>query len=132
MFGMKNLIRSRLLFISLISFSALAWAGDSERTFFKVNKLSCGVCVGKINAKLKTFDGYIGMLANIDKGLVAVDHRQNLTQSKISDAITSTGYPARVASESEYDQQRSISSKSPGWRSPSNGFLARFLNILRR
>lgn len=129
MFGTKNLIVACLLFISFIFFSAPTWAEDSRRTFFKVNNLSCGACIGRIHAKLKTFDGYIRMLSNIDKGLVAVDHRQNLTDSEISEALTSIGYPAKVASESEYDQQRSISSKSPGWRSPSDGFFARFFRI---
>lgn len=91
MLGIKNLIVACLLFISFIFFSALTWAEDSRRTFFKVNNLSCGSCAIKINTKLKTFDGYIRMLANIDKRLVAVDHRQNLTDGKISEAITSIG-----------------------------------------
>jgi len=128
----KNLTVVCLLFISIIFFSALTRAEDSERTFFKVNNLSCGSCLGKINAKLKTFDGYIGMLTNLDKGLVAIDHRQRLTHSEISEAITSIGYPAKVASESEYDQQGSISSESPGWKSPNDGFFARLLRIFNR
>jgi copper chaperone CopZ len=132
MLGKKSLITACLLFISIIIFSALIWADDSSRTFFKVNNLSCGFCITKINTKLKTFDGYIRMLANFDKGLVAVDHRQNLTDSEISEAITSIGYPAKVASESEYDQQRSLSSKAPGWTSPTDGFFNRLLGIFRR
>ena len=132
MLGTKKSITVCLLFISFSFFSALTWAEDSRRTFFKVSNLSCGACTGKIDAKLKTFEGYIGMLANIDKGLVAVDHRQSLTDSEISGAITSIGYPARVASESEYDQQRSISSESPGWISPNDGFFARLLKIFGR
>ncbi|CAB1065390.1 hypothetical protein D1BOALGB6SA_10187 [Olavius sp. associated proteobacterium Delta 1] len=128
----KNLIAACLLSISFIFFSVLSWAEDSGRTFFKVNNLSCGACLVKINAKLKNFDGYIGMLANIDKRLVAVDHEQSLTDSEISEAITSIGYPAKMASESEYNQQRSISSESPGWKSPNDGFFARLLEIFSR
>lgn len=131
--GTKKLIAACLLLILFSFFSTLtSWAEDSRRTVFKVNNLSCGTCTGKIDAKLKTFEGYIGMLANIDKGLVAVDHRQSLTDNEISGAITSLGYPARVASESEYDQQESISSESPGWISPKDGFFARLLKILNR
>jgi hypothetical protein len=74
MSGLNEAAISQELSISFIFFSAPAWAEDSRRTFFKVNNLSCGVCIGKINAKLKTFEGYIRMMANIDKGLVAVDH----------------------------------------------------------
>ena len=128
----KSLILTCLLYISLIFSSAPACAEESYRTIFKVDNLSCGGCVGKINGKLKKFDGYIGMLANFDKGLVAVDHRQNLKDREISDAITSLGYPAKVASDSEYDQQRLISSESSGWRSPSDGFFARFLRVFSR
>lgn len=128
----KNLRAACLLFIAFIFFSSLIRAEDSERTFFKVNNLSCGACMGKINTRLKTFNGYIGMLANLDKGLVAVDHRQNLTHSEISEAITSLGYPAKVASETEYDQQNSISSESPEWRSPKDGFFSRLLKIFNR
>lgn len=130
--GAKILRIACLLFIWFIFFSAPAWAEDLRRTVFKVNNLSCGVCVGKINAKLKTFEGYIRMLSNIDKGLVAVDHRQNLGDSKISEAITSLGYPAKVASEYEYDQHRSVTSESPGWRSPSDSILSRILGIFSR
>ena len=125
----KNLIITCLPIITLIFFSTLTRAEDLRRTFFKVNNLSCGTCTGKIDAKLKTFDGYTGMLANVDKGLVAVDHSQNLTESEISEAITSIGYPAKKAFGSEYDQQRSLSSKSPGWISPDDSFFARFLKI---
>jgi len=132
MLGKKNLILTCLLFISLIFSGVPTRAEDSLRTIFKVDNLSCGGCVGKINAKLKKFDGYIGMLANFDKGLVAVDHRQNLKDREISDAITSLGYPAKVASKSEHDQQGSLSSESPGWKSPSDGFFTRILGIFNR
>ena len=132
MLGKKILIIACLLSMSIIFFSAHTRAEDSRRTVFKVSNISCGVCIGKINTKLKTFDGYISMLANIDKGLVAVDHSQNLTESEISEAITSKGYPAKVASASEYDQKELVSSDSPGWRSPSTGFVAWFLGIFSR
>jgi len=72
------------------------------------------------------------MLANVDKGLVVVDHRQKLTDNKISKAITSIGYPTKAASKSEYNIKKSLSSESPGWRSPSNGFLSWILGIFSR
>ena len=132
MLGEKKLLIPGLLIIALIFFSTPTRGEDSRRTFFKVGNLSCGACLSKIDAKLKIFDGYIRMLANFDKGLVAVDHRQNLTDSEISEAITSIGYPTKVASESEYEQHGSVSSESPGWRSPSDGFLSRILGIFSR
>ena len=130
--GTKQRIVACVLFISIIFFNAFAWAEDLRRTFFKVNNLSCGACIGKIDTKLKTFEGYIRMLANLDEGLVAVDHRQNLSDSEISGAITSLGYPARKASVSEHDQQRSPLSESAGWKSPSDGFFTRLLRVFSR
>lgn len=127
-----NLKTACLLIISILFFNTLAWAEDTRRTVFKVSNLSCGTCAGKIDAKLKAFEGYIGMLANIDKGLVAVDHRQSLTDGDISEAITSLGYPTRVVSESEYNQSESISSESPGWISPNDGFFVRLFKLFNR
>ena len=118
-----------LLVILLILSDSHSQAEDSKQTLFKVNNLSCGGCVSKINTKLKTLDGYIRMLANLDEGLVAVDHRKNLKDREISDTITSVGYPAQTASESEYDQHEPLSSESPGWKSPSDGFFDRILGI---
>ena len=131
MIAEKNLIIISLVFIALIFFSTLTRAEDSQRTFFKVNNLSCGACSGKIDAKLKTFGGYKGMLANVDRGLVAVEHSQNLAESEICEAITSIGYPARVAFGSEYNQHRLLSSDSPGWISPADSFFARLLKIFK-
>ena len=48
MSGKKNLTVACMLFISIIFFNAFAWAEDSRRTFFKVNNLYCGACIGKI------------------------------------------------------------------------------------
>ena len=125
----KSLVITCMLVIWLIFSDSPGWAEDSKQTVFKVNNLSCGGCVSKINTKLKAFDGYIRMLANFDQGLVAVDHRINLTDREISDALTSLGYPAKVVSESEYDQHEPISSDTPGWKSPSDSFFARILRI---
>jgi len=121
-----------MLILAIHFFSLPSSAEESHRTFFKVDNLSCGACISKINAKLKTFKGYISLLVNLDQGLVAVDHTQNLTDGKIAEAITAHGYPALVASESEYVRHGSVSSESPGWRSPSDGVLDRILGIFNR
>ena len=128
----KSAIIAWLSVLSLISFASLTLADDSRRTVFKVSKLSCGFCVSKIEAKLKTLEGYVGMLANIDKGLILVDHGPHPTEKEISEAITSIGYPARVASESDFDLEATITSDSPGWKNPSKGIVARILGFFSR
>ncbi|MBT3224721.1 MAG: heavy-metal-associated domain-containing protein [Deltaproteobacteria bacterium] len=118
-----------LLSLSFVLFTSVTLAEDSRRTCFKVDNMSCGYCIAKINNKLKTFDGYVDILVNLDQGLVMVDHRQDLTDSQIAEAVTSIGYPARVAFASEYDQQATISSNSPGWRAGSDSFLAKLMGF---
>ena len=119
------------LFMLFILISSFAGAEDSQRTFFKVDNMSCGYCIAKINNKLKTFDGFVDILVNLDQGLVIVDHRQDLTDIQTAEAVTSIGYPARVAIASEYDQQATISSDSPGWRAGSDSFLAKLMGIFK-
>ena len=90
------------------------------------------VCLGKIDARLKSFDGYILMLANIEKGLLAVAHRRYLNVGRISKAITALGYPAEVASEAEHRQPLPLSSEFPSWISPSKGIIFRLLQFFIR
>ncbi len=119
------------LFILFIFISSFAAAEDSRRTCFKVDNMSCGYCIAKINNKLKTFDGVVDILVNLDQGLVIVDHRQDLTDSQIAEAVTSIGYPARVAVASEYDPEAMITSDSPGWRAGSDSFLAKLMGFFK-
>ena len=97
-----------------------------------MNYLKRWMACQTIRSLQQTAGGYIRVLANTDKGLVAVDHKQNLTDSEISEAITYIGYPAKVASESEVVQPKAITSESPGWRSPPDGFFAKLLRIFSR
>ena len=126
----KRLIYFYLLFIFSTVFSPLASAENIRRTFFVVDNLSCGSCLIKIDRNLKTLDGYIGMLANLNKKLMAIDHNESLKESRILEAITILGYSASLASESEYDHQKTVSTKTSGWRSPTEGFFYRVLKII--
>ncbi len=116
-----------LIFFNLFSLSARA--EDSFRSFFIVENISCSSCIRKIDAKLKTLAGYHGMLTNIEKKMVIVDHKKNLSDTDIASAITSIGKPARLALETEYDGQKIFSKDSAGWRSPSDGFVAKLIKI---
>ena len=130
--GKNNFKISCLILTALFFFCAQSRAGESFRTVYKVRNLSCGACVGKIDTKLKDYDGYMSMLANIDLGLVVVDHRDNLTGGQIAEAITSLGYPAEEATRSESDQCKSVSGKSSGWKSPEDGSFAWIKGLFNR
>ena len=125
----KSVLMSSFLFVFFIIFNLSAGAEDSLRSVFIVDNISCGSCIRKIDAKLKILKGYRGMLANIDKKMVIVDHKTILRDVEITVAMTSIGKPARLALKSEYDRQKTVSMESKGWRSPSDGFIAKILKI---
>jgi copper chaperone CopZ len=97
-------------------------AVGTTRSTFKVENLSCGSCLSKINYELKEYEGMVGMGADLLKGLVTVDYKAPLTGDHIASVITALGYPATLLDESEvadlqeepegHDQQKN--SAGPG------------------
>lgn len=94
--------------LSLLLAGAAA-ATDLNRTNFQVDKLSCGSCLSKIEAELKTIPGAIGMQADLRNGLVTVDHSSTLAEKEIASAITGLGYPARPLTTWAITEQDAIS-----------------------
>jgi len=82
-----------------------------KRTIMKVDKLTCGSCLAAINQKLNTFDGIIGLGADLRRGLVGVDHAKTLESKKIAEAITSIGYPAKILSVTEINYSESFAAE---------------------
>ena len=76
-------------------------AVDTTRSTFKVENLSCGSCLSKINYQLQGLDGMVSMDADLWKGLVMVDHKEPLTGEEIASIISDLGYPATLLDESE-------------------------------
>lgn len=83
-----------------------------NRTLMKVDKLTCGSCLSAISQKLNTFDGMVGLGADLGQALVAVDHTKALESSKIAEAITSIGYPAKILSMTEIDSKKAFISQN--------------------
>jgi len=81
-----------------------------NRTLMRVDNLSCGSCLTAISQKLSNFEGVVGLGANLNQGLVGVDHAKTLESKKIADAITSIGYPATILSVTEIDPSESYAS----------------------
>jgi len=79
-----------------------------NRTLMKVDNLSCGSCLATINEKLNTIEGVVGMGADLNRALVAVDHTKAIESGKIAEAITSIGYPAKVISVTEIDSRKAF------------------------
>lgn len=93
------------LLMFFLFFTPTAKGEAIQRTVMKVDNLSCGYCLSQINAKLKTTEGYLSMEADLQKGIVAVDHRLALESREVATAISSIGYPAHVISETEIDEK---------------------------
>ena len=69
---------------------------DLTETTLQVSNLSCGSCLGNIEAELSKSAGMVGMSADLGKGLVAIRHTDELSPEKIASTITGIGYPAKV------------------------------------
>ena len=71
---------------------------DATRTIMRVQNLSCGSCLSKINAELQGIGGMIDMDADLRQGLVMVDHKTPLTAKTVAFVISDLGYPATILS----------------------------------
>lgn len=68
----------------------------TQRAVFKVENMTCGACLSKINGELGPMKGFSGMGANLLRNMVAVDFVAPMTPEKIGSAITNLGYPATL------------------------------------
>jgi copper chaperone CopZ len=71
---------------------------EVQRAVFKVDNLTCGACLSKINSALEPVDGFYGMGANLLRKRVAVDFTAPLAPENIGEIITNLGYPATLDS----------------------------------
>ena len=86
-----------------------AFAGDIKRTTLLVSNLVCVSCLSRIEIELKSLVGTIGMIYNLQKRIVIVDHKLFLGEKEIAGAITSIGYPARIISTTNLAKSKAVS-----------------------
>jgi copper chaperone CopZ len=68
-----------------------------KRAVFEVSGVTCGSCEGKIRRALGVVAGVAAVDVNISKSTVTVEYREGETdEKKIAEAISGTGYPARL------------------------------------
>jgi len=102
---MKNMWKSGLAIVLLaagwfwLSLDQAAVAADSKTTVFQVQGMTCGSCVMAIKAELAKKPGMIAMEADLERGLVRVEHAPPLNGESIAQSISRLGYPARVLPE---------------------------------
>ena len=92
--------------------------GTISRTTLQDSNLSCTSCLAKIAAELSKISETYGMQGYLNRGIVIVDHTDNLENSRIAAVITGLGYPARVLATNEVPAQKAYTSPpravSPG------------------
>ena len=98
----------------ILLLAAAANADSVQRTVLRVENMTCGYCLSRINNKLSDFEGMMGMRANLRQGIVTVDHRFSLEGGEIVGAITSLGYPASIMAQSEVDEKQAFSALTAG------------------
>ncbi len=86
-----------------------AIAGDIKRTTLLVSNLVCVSCLSRIEIEVKSLVGTIGMISNLKKRIVIVDHKLFLGEKEIAKAITGIGYPAKIISTTNLAKHKAVS-----------------------
>ena len=103
-----NMRRSIFGALAMIGILALAWwgfgngpslAGNLKRTTFLVPGISCGACLPPIREELFKQQGMVDMKAELDRGLLRIDHRPPLSEESIVRVLGDLGYPAQPVPE---------------------------------
>ena len=83
-----------------------AWAGETAmRSVYAVERMSCGVCLGKIAHGVASVDRRAFVSGDPYKGIVVVVHDADLSPEMLGLAISKSGYPAREIAGSKADAE---------------------------
>ncbi|MBU0484208.1 MAG: heavy-metal-associated domain-containing protein [Proteobacteria bacterium] len=88
---------SLLVFFLLIT-GPLSAAENHELvvTTMQVQNLTCSSCLLKIGGRLQPLAGYLGMEADLAKGLIYLRHDPSLDEGGVAALLTVLGYPAII------------------------------------
>jgi len=100
-----------------------------ERSLFKVEKMTCAACAAKIYNRLTQLDGVEGLLINIEKALIAVEHSETLAIDAIMSAMAEIDKPAKPVTASQIGAPDGVTETLPGWQRKSDGWLSKLFRI---
>jgi len=73
-----------------------SFAGKLESTTLLVPGISCGACLPPIREELFKQQGMVALAADLDQGLLRIDHRPPLSEETIVRVLGDLGYPAQA------------------------------------
>lgn len=79
--------------------SAPSFASSLKSTTFRVQGMSCGTCLSAIRSELYKKQGMVDLAADLELGLLRIDHRPPMNEEAIVRALGAIGYPAKVMKE---------------------------------
>ncbi len=103
------------------------WAparGEVVTSVYKVDNLSCSVCLDSIDSALRQLPGTLGLDADLANQVVFVDHQKELSEEEIGEKITAAGYPASLLGSGRKvratGSSGSVAESAAGWNSGCN------------
>jgi len=103
-----NVMKYLLGIVGLVGFLLFAWggfgnvpsfAGELKKTTFLVQGVTCGSCLSAIRGELFKKPGMVAMVADLNQGLLRIDHQPPLSEEAIVRTLADLGYPARSMPE---------------------------------
>ena len=76
-----------------------SFAATMKSTTFQVQGMSCGSCLSTIRSELFKKQGMVDVTANLEQGLLRIDHRPPLNEESIVRVLGEIGYPAKSVKE---------------------------------
>jgi copper chaperone CopZ len=110
------LAASIFVMFSIQFVSAADEGAGRTRTTLKVDNLSCGACLARIDTALQEQEGMVGMQASLQQGLVVVEHEQQFRPEGIAELISDMGYPAVVLSSASAGSSDAESPQAKAFR----------------
>jgi hypothetical protein len=102
--GNGSVMKYSLGTLGLFGLLALAWwgfgnnssfAGEVKSTAFQVQGITCSACLPPIRGELFKKPGMVAMTADLEQGVLRIDHRPPLSEEGIVRTLADLGYPAK-------------------------------------
>lgn len=71
--------------------------GASNHVTLKVEGMTCGHCVGRVQKALDAATGVISAKVNLDSGTAVISYGADTDIAKLAEVVSESGYPAQAA-----------------------------------